>query len=185
MAGVDAVDMLDVGQIIGLFEASKSIYKDGDDLSRAFIVRALGVQYAAKVFSFFAWLLVMQMVGCLMHALGWFELNELPEDEEVAGHLKELARATINRRIQEKRTPERFEGGVGKRLFNPTDKMEVMWDRMVDQTVGRDNRMSHPISTNPVGQIPADVQKELCQVLLGMGVKRQQIYEVLSNEGDS
>lgn len=184
MAGVDAVDLAEAGQLIGLLQASKSDYSNGNDSARALALRALRTQYAAKVFSFFGWFLMMQIIGCLMHALGWFELNELPHDEEVAGYLKELARATINRRIQEKRNPERFEGGSGRHLFSPTDKLEVTWDQMADQAIGRENRMSYPISTNPRGRIPPETQKELCQILLKIGVKRSQIYEVLENEED-
>lgn len=185
MAIVDAVDITAIGQLIGLFQASRREFNAGDDTSRAFAVRALRVQYAAKVFSFFAWLLTMQIIGCLMHALGWFVLNELPNDEEIAGHLKELARATVARRVQEKQSPERFEGTGGNRLFSPTNKLEVTWDKMTDETIGRENRESYPISTNPRGSIPPEVQKELRQVLLKMGVKRNQIYEVLEDEDNN
>ncbi|CDJ34401.1 uncharacterized protein EMH_0001580 [Eimeria mitis] len=185
MSGVDAVDMATVGQLIGLLHSSKGGITGEDDTARGLALWALKVQYAAKVFSFFSWFLMMQVIGCLMHALGWFHLNELPNDEEVAGHLKELARATINRRIQEKRNPERFAAGGGRHLFNPVDKLEVTWDQMIDLTVGRENRTSHPISTNRRGEIPPEVQRELRQILLKMGVKRSQIYEVLDNEDDS
>ncbi|KAL8273389.1 hypothetical protein Esti_002721 [Eimeria stiedai] len=184
MAGVDGADMLDVGQLIGRLHASKSAYLSEAESTRRQILRTLNTQYAAKVFSFFAWLLVLQIVGCLMNALGWFEINELPDDEEVAGHLKELTRATINRRIQEKHNPRHFQMGVGRRLFKPTDRLEITWDQMVDQAVGRDERTSYPISTNTVSQISPDVQKELCQVLLKMGIKRNQICELLNEELD-
>ncbi|OEH74388.1 hypothetical protein cyc_04309 [Cyclospora cayetanensis] len=182
MAGVDMVDMANVGHLIGVLQASRSTHAFVDDSARILAVRALKTQYAAKAFAFFAWLLVIQMIGCIMHALGWFVLNELPTDEEVAGHLKELARATINRRIQEKRDPERFEGVSRRLLFNPTDKLEIMWDQMTDQAIGRENRQSHPISTNPQGRIPPNVQRELCQILLKMGIKRSQVYEVLEDD---
>ncbi|CDI85219.1 hypothetical protein, conserved [Eimeria praecox] len=185
MSGVDAVDLASVGQLIGQLNASKGGFTDEDDSARGLALWALKVQYAAKIFSFFSWFLLMQVIGCLMHALGWFHLNELPNDEEVAAHLKELARATINRRIQEKRNPERFEAGCGRHLFNPTDKLEVTWDQMVDQAIGREKRTSHPISTNRKGEIPPEVQRELSQILLRMGVKRSQIYEVLESEDDS
>ncbi|KAL8435882.1 hypothetical protein Efla_002126 [Eimeria flavescens] len=182
MAGVDAVDMLDTGQLIGILHASESGYKGATEMARLVVLRALQIQYAAKIFSFFCWLLQLQIVASLMHALGWFELNELPDDEEVAGHLKELTRATINRRIQEKQNPEQFEASCNRRLFKPTDKLEVTWDLMVDQEVGRENRTSYPISTNPVGQIPPEVQKELCDVLLKIGIKRNKIYDLLADE---
>lgn len=185
MSGMDAADMASVGQLIGLVHASKGGIGDEDDSARRLALWAFKFQYAAKVFSFFSWFLLMQVIGCLMHALGWFHLNELPNDEEVAGHLKELARATINRRVQEKRNPERFEAGGGRHLFNPADKLEVTWDQMVDLAVGRDNRTSHPISANRRGEISPEVLNELQQVLLKMGVKRSQIYEVLDNEDDS
>ncbi|CDJ58633.1 hypothetical protein, conserved [Eimeria maxima] len=185
MSGVDAVDMASVGHLIGVLRASKGGLTGEDDSARELALWGMNVQYASKVFSFFSWFLVIQIIGCLMHALGWFHLNELPNDEEVAGHLKELARATINRRIQEKRNPERFAAGGGRHLFNPADKLEVTWDQMVDLAVGRDNRTSHPISTNPRGVIAPEVQRELCQILLKMGVKRSQIYEVLDDEDDS
>lgn len=185
MAGVDAVDMLDIGQMIGIIQKGRSLYADGDDWARIVVLRALKTQYAAKIFSLFSWLLMMQIIGCLMNALGWFELNELPEDEEVAGHLKELARATINRRIQEKRNPDSVDGGVGRRLFKPTDKLEVTWDQMVDHLIGPEDRVSYPISTNPLGQIPLEVQKELRQALLKMGVKQSQIYEILDSDDEA
>ncbi|CDJ50083.1 hypothetical protein, conserved [Eimeria brunetti] len=185
MSGVDAADMANVGQLVGVLHASKGGLTGEDDSARALALRALKFQYGTKVFSFFSWFLLMQVIGCLMHALGWFHLNELPNDEEVAGHLKELARATINRRIQEKRNPERFAAGGGKHLFNPADKLEVTWDQIVDLAVGRENRISHPISTNPKSEIPPEVQRELRQILLKMGVKRSQIYEVLDNEDNS
>ncbi|CDJ66346.1 hypothetical protein, conserved [Eimeria necatrix] len=184
VSGIDAVDLANLGHLIGQLQASEDALSNGDASAQSLAIWALKIQYSAKVFSFFSWLLAMQIIGCLMHALGWFELNELPNDEEVAGHLKELARATINRRIQEKRNPERFEEGTGKRLFNPTDKLEVTWDQMTDLIVGRDKRTSHPISTNPRGQIPPEVKKELRQILLKMGIKRNQIYEILDDEED-
>ncbi|KAL8446980.1 hypothetical protein Emed_004737 [Eimeria media] len=184
MAGVDAADVLDIGQLIGRLHSSKSAYASEAESARRQNLRALETQYAAKVFSFFAWLLVLQIVGCLMNALGWLELNELPDDEEVAGHLKELTRATINRRIQEKHNPEQFQMGAGKRLFRPTDRLEITWDQMVDQAVGRDERTSYPISTNTVSQIPPDVRKEVYHVLLKMGIKRNQICELLNEEFD-
>lgn len=185
MAVVDALDITATGQLIGLFQASRRESSAGDDTTRAFAVRALRVQYAAKVFSFFAWLLTMQIIGCLMHALGWFVLSELPNDEEIAGHLKELARATIARRVQEKHSRGRFEGTGGNRLFSPTNKLEVTWDKVTDEAIGRENRESYPISTNPRGRIPPEVQKELCQLLLKMGVTRHQIYEVLEEDDNN